>query len=244
MAHHYIDESLDSGGFVVGGRLALTGAEARHAATVSRIRAGESVRVGDGRGLVATAVVESAEPARVVLVVESVQESPVPSPRLVLVQALAKGDRDELAVQAATELGVDEVVPWQAARSISRWSGPKEEKGRERWRAIVREASKQSLRPRVPEVAPLEQVRGLVARAATSRVLVLEPSAQARLSQVVPDGRDLVLVVGPEGGIAPEELRLLAEAGAEAVALGDSVLRTSTAGPAAIAVLSARLGRW
>ncbi|PPI34212.1 16S rRNA (uracil(1498)-N(3))-methyltransferase [Rathayibacter sp. AY1B4] len=244
MAHHYIDESLDSGGFVVGGRLALTGAEARHAATVSRIRAGESVRVGDGRGFVATAVVESAEPARVVLVVESVQESPVPSPRLVLVQALAKGDRDELAVQAATELGVDEVVPWQAARSISRWSGPKEEKGRERWRAIVREASKQSLRPRVPEVAPLEQVRGLVARAATSRVLVLEPSAQARLSQVVPDGRDLVLVVGPEGGIAPEELRLLAEAGAEAVALGDSVLRTSTAGPAAIAVLSARLGRW
>jgi 16S rRNA (uracil1498-N3)-methyltransferase len=244
VAHHYIDESLDSGGFVVGGRLALTGAEARHAATVSRIRAGESVRVGDGRGLVATAVVESAEPARVVLVVESVQESPVPSPRLVLVQALAKGDRDELAVQAATELGVDEVVPWQAARSISRWSGPKEEKGRERWRAIVREASKQSLRPRVPEVAPLEQVRGLVARAATSRVLVLEPSAQARLSQVVPDGRDLVLVVGPEGGIAPEELRLLAEAGAEAVALGDSVLRTSTAGPAAIAVLSARLGRW
>jgi 16S rRNA (uracil1498-N3)-methyltransferase len=244
VAHHYIDESLDSGGFVVGGRLALTGAEARHAATVSRIRAGESVRVGDGRGLVATAVVESAEPARVVLVVESMQESPVPSPRLVLVQALAKGDRDELAVQAATELGVDEVVPWQAARSISRWSGPKEEKGRERWRAIVREASKQSLRPRVPEVAPLEQVRGLVARAATSRVLVLEPSAQARLSQVVPDGRDLVLVVGPEGGIAPEELRLLAEAGAEAVALGDSVLRTSTAGPAAIAVLSARLGRW
>ncbi|PPH42731.1 16S rRNA (uracil(1498)-N(3))-methyltransferase [Rathayibacter sp. AY1C9] len=244
MAHHYIDESLDSGGFVVGGRLALTGAEARHAATVSRIRAGESVRVGDGRGLVATAVVESAEPARVVLVVESMQESPVPSPRLVLVQALAKGDRDELAVQAATELGVDEVVPWQAARSISRWSGPKEEKGRERWRAIVREASKQSRRPRVPEVAPLEQVRGLVARAATSRVLVLEPSAQARLSQVVPDGRDLVLVVGPEGGIAPEELRLLAEAGAEAVALGDSVLRTSTAGPAAIAVLSARLGRW
>ncbi|AND16727.1 16S rRNA (uracil(1498)-N(3))-methyltransferase [Rathayibacter tritici] len=248
MAHHYIDESLDSAGFLVGGRLALTGAEARHAATVSRIRAGESVRVGDGRGLVATAVVESAEAARVVLVVESVQESPVPSPRLVLVQALAKGDRDELAVQAATELGVDEVVPWQAARCISRWSGAKsgtkEEKGRERWRAVVREASKQSLRPRVPEVAPLEHIRALVARAATARVLVLEPSAEARLSQVVPDGRDLVLVVGPEGGIAPEELRQLAEAGAEAVALGGSVLRTSTAGPAAIAVLSARLGRW
>lgn len=244
MAHHYIDESLDSGDLVPGGRIALTGAEARHAATVSRIRAGETIRVGDGRGRVATAVVESAEPARVGLLVESVEEAPSPSPRLVLVQALAKGDRDELAIQAATELGVDEVVPWQAARSVSRWSGVKEEKGRERWRSIVREASKQSLRPRVPEVAAVVGTRALLARAGSARVLVLEPSATARLSAVVPDERDLVLVVGPEGGIAPEELALLAEAGAEPVALGDSVLRTSTAGPAAIAVLSARLGRW
>ncbi|AZZ55459.1 16S rRNA (uracil(1498)-N(3))-methyltransferase [Rathayibacter iranicus] len=244
MAHHYIDESLDSADFRLGSCLALTGAEARHAASVSRIRVGERVRVGDGRGRVATAVVESAEPTRVVLLVESLHEVPVPSPRLVLVQALAKGDRDELAVQAATELGVDEVVPWQAARSISRWSGGKEEKGRERWRSIVREASKQSLRARVPDVSPLVQTRELAERAALDRVLVLEPSAGARLSAIVPDERDLVLIVGPEGGIAPEELRLLAEVGAEAVALGDSVLRTSTAGPAGLAVLSARLGRW
>lgn len=244
MAHHYIDESLDSADVAPGARLTLTGAEARHAATVSRIRPGEVVRVGDGRGLVATAVVESAEASRVVLLVESVQELSVPSPRLVLVQALAKGDRDELAVQAATELGIDEVVPWQAARSVSRWVGAKEQKGRERWRSIVREASKQSLRARVPGVSPLADVRALAALAVTTRLLVLEPGATSRLSAVVPDERDLVLVVGPEGGIAPEELRLLLEAGAEAVALGDCVLRTSTAGPAAIAVLSARLGRW
>ncbi|ROQ64025.1 16S rRNA (uracil1498-N3)-methyltransferase [Rathayibacter sp. PhB152] len=244
MAHHYIDESLDSGDFVAGGRLELSGAEARHLATVSRIRAGESVRIGDGRGRVAVAVVESAEASRVVLEVVSVEEVPAPSPRLVLVQALAKGDRDELAIQAATELGVDEVVPWQAARSVSRWSGVKEEKGRERWRSIVREASKQSLRARVPEVSAVVGLRALVERAATARVLVLEPSAEERLTAIEPDGRDLVLVVGPEGGIAAEELRALADAGAEAVALGDSVLRTSTAGPAAIAVLSARLGRW
>lgn len=244
MAHHYIDESLDSADFVAGGVLTLTGAEARHASTVSRIRAGETVRVGDGRGRVATAVVESSESGRVSLVVEAVEEVPPPSPRLVLVQALAKGDRDELAIQAATELGVDEVVPWQAARSISRWSGVKEEKGRERWRSIVREASKQSLRARVPEVSGVAALRALLERASDQRVLVLEPTATARLSAVVPDGRDLVLVVGPEGGIAPEELRALEEAGAEQVALGDSVLRTSTAGPAAIAVLSARLGRW
>ena len=132
MAHHYIDESLDSGDFVRGGRLVLTGSEARHAATVSRLRAGESVRIGDGRGRVATATVEAAEASRVSLLVDSVEEVAAPTPRLVLVQALAKGDRDELAIQAATELGVDEVVPWQAARSVSRWAGGKEEKGRER----------------------------------------------------------------------------------------------------------------
>ncbi|PPG21930.1 16S rRNA (uracil(1498)-N(3))-methyltransferase [Rathayibacter toxicus] len=227
-----------------GSPLALTGAEARHAASASRVRPGEMVRIGDGRGLVATARVETVDGACVVLVVESVAQVPMPSPRLILVQALAKGDRDELAVQAATELGVDEVVPWQAVRSISRWSGDKEQKGQQRWRSIVREASKQSLRARVPEVSALADLSALVERTKVERVLVLEPAASAPLSAVKPDGRDLALVVGPEGGIAPEELRHLTGAGAEAVAIGQGVLRTSTAGPAAIAVLSVRFGRW
>jgi 16S rRNA (uracil1498-N3)-methyltransferase len=167
-----------------------------------------------------------------------------PVPRIVLVQALAKGDRDELAVQAATELGVDRIVPWSAARSVSRWEGAKAEKGRARWAAIVREAVKQSIRAWVPAVEAVASTGQLPARFEGERMLLLEPTAPTPLSGIRPDGRDLVLVVGPEGGIDPKELERLEAAGAERVRLGSSVLRTSTAGPAAIAVLSASIGRW
>lgn len=189
-------------------------------------------------------VAEEVSPSLVDVRIEERIEHPAPSPRIVLVQALAKGDRDELAVQAACELGVDEVVPWQAYRSVSRWEGPKAAKGRERWATIVREAAKQAHRAWVPEVAAPVTTKQLAARASTDRVLLLDPTASVRLSAIQPDGRDLVLVVGPEGGISDEELALLTDAGAERVLLGDTVLRTSTAGPAAIAVLSVALGRW
>lgn len=246
MAHHYIDESLDDGSLVVGASVRLGGAEAKHAVTVSRLRAGESVRVGNGRGIVAVTTVAAAAPGALDLIVESVTAEERPVPRLVLVQALAKGDRDELAIQAATELGVDEIVPWQASRSISRWDGPKVEKGRDRWRTIVREASKQSLRAWSPEVSGLATTADLARRAADATMLLLEPTATEPLSGLDATGldRDVVIVVGPEGGIAPEELSRLGAAGARPVVLGSSVLRTSTAGPAAIAVLNARLGRW
>jgi len=163
------------------------------------------------------------------------------------VQALAKGDRDELAVQAATELGVDEIVPWQASRSVSRWDAAKAVKGRARWTTIVREAAKQAHRAWVPEVAELTTTAGLARRAAASLVLILEPTATERLSAVVIEPGDvgeIVLVVGPEGGIAPDELDVLAAAGARLVRLGDTVLRTSTAGPAALAVVSTAIARW
>jgi 16S rRNA (uracil1498-N3)-methyltransferase len=163
------------------------------------------------------------------------------------VQALAKGDRDELAVQAATELGVSGVVPWAAERSVVRWEGPKRVKGEDRWRAIVREASKQSLRAFVPDVAPLAGTADVAALAAGGHtVLVLEPTATHRLAAVAlaPDAGRVYLVVGPEGGIAPGELDRFRSAGARLVRLGREVLRTSTAGPSALAVLSANSGRW
>lgn len=224
----------------------LSGAEARHAVTVRRVRPGEAVTVGDGQGTLADGVCESAAPAEVVVRIEAVRIVDAPTPRLVLVQALAKGDRDELAVQAATELGVDGVLPWSASRSVSRWDGPKVDKGIARWTAIVREAAKQAHRARVPEVGPLVSTVNLVALASTSRMLLLEPTAQARLTSLSlqDETRDIVLVVGPEGGFAPEELERLTEAGAMPVRLGETVLRTSTAGPAAIAVVSALLARW
>jgi 16S rRNA (uracil1498-N3)-methyltransferase len=248
MAHFYLNEQLTDA--APGSLVSILGEEARHAVAVSRIRVGETLSIGNGRGLVVTgAVVEagarlSIEAADVILV-------PPPMPRLTLVQALAKGGRDELAIQAATELGVDAVIPWAAQRSIVRWDGPKSLKGQQRWASIVREATKQSLRPWIPEVGDQLTTAQLARRAGSTRMLVLEPSAPVGLSSVGltrlaagDDERDLMLVVGPEGGVAPAELDALVSAGARAVRLGEAVLRTSTAGPAAIAVLNGILGRW
>lgn len=242
MASLYLREDLES--VDVGAHLTLTGAEAKHAATVNRTRPGQTVLIGNGRGLVASGEVLVASNVELTIAVAAVEQHPRPEPEITLVQALAKGDRDELAVQAATELGVDTVVPWAASRSVSRWAGVKVAKGRDRWQSIVREASKQSIRPWTPEVAELASTATLVSLAKDQRVVVLEPSADARLTELQPDGRPIALVVGPEGGIAPAELDALRTAGAELVRLGDTVLRTSTAGPAALAVISAALRRW
>ncbi|MDU0368466.1 16S rRNA (uracil(1498)-N(3))-methyltransferase [Microbacterium sp. KSW4-17] len=244
MALHFVtDDATDA---QPGDAVTLTGSEAHHAASVRRVRVDEAVTLGDGRGVWLSGVVTALGPKQVDVRVTGREEVAASVPRFVLVQALAKGDRDELAVQAATELGVDEIVPWQAARSVSRWDA-KADKGLARWRTIVREAAKQAHRAWVPEVEGVARTADLVARAGASVVLVLEPTASVRLTEVAAeasDGRDVVLVVGPEGGIAPEELSALEDAGARLVRLGDTVLRTSTAGAAAISVLSAAHGRW
>jgi 16S rRNA (uracil1498-N3)-methyltransferase len=248
MAHFFLSETLGQAADdpAVGATVSVTGAEAKHAVTVSRVRPGETLLLGDGAGLMLGVTVLSAAPAELSVRVDTVERTPPATPRIVLVQALAKGDRDELAVQAATELGIDGVAPWAASRSVARWEGVKVAKGQARWAAIVREASKQSIRPWLPEVSALTTTKQLAALAAGTRMLLLEPTASARLTTIEPtvDGRDIVLVVGPEGGIAPSELEILERAGATRVRLGDTVLRTSTAGPAAVAILNAALGRW
>lgn len=242
MALHFV--TPDATAAAVGDTVTLAGAEAKHAAVVRRVRVGEQITLGDGAGVWLSGEASAVEPTRVEVQVAARREIAAPNPRLVLVQALAKGDRDELAVQASCELGIDEIVPWQASRSVSRWEGAKAAKGRERWATIVREAAKQAHRAWIPAVTDVQSTGQLAQRAQTQRMLLLEPSATTRLTEITPDGRDFVLVVGPEGGISPDELDRLEAAGAEKVVLGDAVLRTSTAGPAAIAVLSAALGRW
>lgn len=247
--HFFVDEPSVDGADVstadAGDEVVITGAEAHHAAVVRRVRIGEEVTVGDGRGVWLTGVVTASAPKRVVVSVTSRSHQAAATPRIVLAQALAKGDRDELAVQAATELGIDEVVPWQAARSISRWTGEKAVKGVGRWQSIVREAAKQAHRAWTPTVGAVLTTRELAARADRARVLVLEPTARTALTAVaLDDVAEVVLVVGPEGGVSAEEIAELTEAGAIAVRLGDTVLRTSTAGPAALAIVNARLGRW
>jgi 16S rRNA (uracil1498-N3)-methyltransferase len=169
-------------------------------------------------------------------------------PRLVVVQGIAKGDRGELAVQAMTEVGVDEIVPWAASRSVVQWRGDRGTRSRDKWAATVREAAKQARRAWVPVVGgdPDCSTKQVSARlAAATAAFVLHETATARLTAAeLPGSGEIVLVVGPEGGVADAELDAFTQAGATAVRLGDAVLRTSTAGVAALAVLSARLGRW
>lgn len=247
MAHFYLDETLGEQLDIDPSVVHLRGPDARHAVTVARVRVGEPLRLGDGAGLAVHGTVTSATSGEVAVEVESVERYERPSPSIHLVQALAKGDRDELAVQAATELGVDGVIAWQASRSVSRWDAAKAVKGRDRWQSIAREATKQSVRPWMPGVEPLITTSQLAARAAESTVLVLDPTAERALTSLTSRDfghRDILIVVGPEGGISPDERDALTAAGARCVRLGSSVLRTSTAGPAAIAVLSVLLERW
>lgn len=228
------------------GEYTLDGPEGHHAATVTRLRAGEVVLLCDGQGGTATATVGAVGRGSLSLVVHSVQYSPKPDPRLLVVQGIAKGDRGELAVQAMTEVGVDEIVPWSAARSVAQWRDVRGERSRQRWVDTAREAAKQSRRSWLPSVASLASTADVAARlAAADTALVLHEEATSGLSTVeLAEKGSIVVVVGPEGGIAPEELAAFAAAGALAVRLGDSVLRTSTAGVAALSVLSTRLGRW
>ncbi|AQZ65679.1 Ribosomal RNA small subunit methyltransferase E [[Actinomadura] parvosata subsp. kistnae] len=229
-----------------GPELTLDGPEGRHAASVRRLRPGERVDLTDGAGAVAECVVrETLKDALRLDVLRRYDVEP-PRPRLVVVQGLPKGDRGELAVEMMTEAGVDVIVPWAAARSITQWKGDKVAKALGRWRSTAREAGKQARRFHLPEVADLattKQVERLLSEAALG--LVLHEEAAEPLSGVpLPAGGDIVMVVGPEGGVSEEELAAFRAAKATAVLLGPTVLRTSTAGVAAAAVLLSRTGRW
>lgn len=275
MANLYYREDLQAEAFEVGAEIEVRGEEARHAVRVSRLRVGERILVGNGAGALGAGEVVAVDRERFAVRLDEARIEPLPVRPLVLVQALAKGDRDERAVEQATEFGADLVMPWQAARSVSRWDGvgsaggaggsEKAAKGVAKWRRIAREASKQSLRPRVPvvtEPVTLQELCGWAAAGAA--VIALHPSGERALSAFAREelaarfaadpepgglGRGdpaggVFIVVGPEGGFAEAELEALESAGASILVLGDTVLRTSSAGPAALAVLNAALGRW
>jgi 16S rRNA (uracil1498-N3)-methyltransferase len=243
----FLTDGADLAAAIEGALIALTGAEGRHAATVRRIRPGERVDVADGAGVIAECVVTEAGAGRVELRVQSRREVPAPEPRIVVVQALPKGDRAELAVETMTEVGVDVIVPWAAERCVARWpAGDRAAKALARWRSAAREAAKQARRSRIPEVTGLASTADVAARIGVAAgAVVLEPDAGAALSRLeLPRSGDVLLVVGPEGGVSPGELAAFTAAGARPARLGESVLRTSTAGAAAAAVLMSRTGRW
>ena len=215
---------------------------------VQRLRVGEALTLSDGHGGTASASVVGVGRGSVDVEITARRHVERADPRLVVVQGIAKGDRGELAVQAMTEIGVDEIVPWAASRSVAQWRGERGGKSRDRWTATAREAAKQARRPWLPVVSgdpdcSTKQIAARLAEAAAA--FVLHEAATARLTTAdLPGSGEIVLVVGPEGGISDAEVEAFTAAGAAVVRLGDAVLRTSTAGVAALAVLSARLGRW
>ena len=233
------------GGLPDADELLVDGGEGRHAVEVLRLAPGERVRVGDGRGTVVEGDVVSADTTGLRVRVVSRHEAPEPDPEFLLVQALPKGDRGPLAVDLATELGVDRIVPWTAARCVTRWRDDRVDKGLAKWRAAARAATKQARRPRLPEVTePMttRQVTALLAEA--DLALVLHEQARRPLVELdVPSTGIVAVVVGPEGGLTDGEVVAFRAAGAVPVRLGPEVLRTSTAGAAALAALSLRT-RW
>jgi 16S rRNA (uracil1498-N3)-methyltransferase len=228
----------------VGDRVELSGDEARHA-VVKRIRVGERVTLTDGAGTTAVCTVSETARSTVALTVEEISTGEPEMPRVVVVQAIPKGDRGELAVEMLTEVGVDVIVPWAASRSVSVWRGDKQVKALARWRSTAREAAKQARRSWFPEVSEMVTTEAVVELLREASVpVVLHEAASGPLADLPVPGRgEIVIVVGPEGGISDEELAAFAAVGAEPVRLGSSVLRTSTAGVAATAALLART-RW
>jgi 16S rRNA (uracil1498-N3)-methyltransferase len=227
--------------------IVLSGAEGRHAATVRRLRPGERADVADGAGLVAECVVAGTlQGGGLELTVRARRQVPHPDPAITVVQAIPKGDRGELAVEEMTEVGVDRIVPWAAARCVPVWQGTRGDRSLGKWRLTAREAAKQSRRawiPEVPGLAGTADVVRLVTEAACA--IVLEPGAAASLGRIsLPGSGNLLVVVGPEGGITPEENAAFQAAGTTGCRLGPTVLRTSTAGTVAAAILLTRSGRW
>lgn len=245
MARHvFIADQLDDA--APGSTIHLDGAEGHHAAQVARVRSGEELEIVDGRGRRVEARVIDVRRNAVSAQVMNVIDEPVPAPRLVVVQALAKGDRGERAVETLTEVGVDVIVPWSAAHSVSQWRGDKADRGVEKWRATARSSAKQARRSRVPDVLALmstPQLRETVESAGLA--LLLDEGASTPISQCpVPREGDVVLVVGPEGGLSDAERESLCAWGAMPVRLGPTVLRTSTAGTVAAGIVLAATDRW
>jgi len=229
-----------------GSKIKIAGAEAKHAMSVRRLQVGEPIAVSDGQGQKARGKVSQLSKDFLELNVESVENIERPKPQLILVQALAKGDRDEMAVQACTELGIQTVIPWQSERSVSIWKPEKQDKHRLRWQSIATEAAKQSLRPFIPEVERVLGTSELVERLKQfDLTLVLDPTSSTPVTSVSLSGhQSIAIVVGPEGGISPQELEQFRAAGFSLAALGSGILRTSTAGLAVVSYLQATLGNW
>src|SRR5437870_4096096 len=232
-------------------RLTIEGEDARHLAVVRRASPGDLVRISDGRGTIVDARLTSVTPAAVGAEVLERTVTPAPSPRVEVHQGLAKGDKVDGVIRHLVEMGVDGIVVFEAGRSVARWDGARQAAAGRRWATIAREAAKQSHRPWLPVLAgPLRETEAAAAPAGRGLGLVAHPAAGSRLRDVLADrapgggGPESVwVVVGPEGGLAEDEVASFAAAGAVPVSLGPQILRTETASVVAAALVLHHFGR-
>jgi 16S rRNA (uracil1498-N3)-methyltransferase len=231
---------------VAGDTVLLVGEEARHAAAVVRVRVGERIRVSDGVSEYVDGIVIAVAKHQVEVRVQSRFSAPPADLRIVVAQALAKGDSSSTAVELLTEVGVDEILPWSALRSIAKWETTTTKgtvtqvgKGRERWMSVAREATKQSRRIVIPKIGSLHSTRELIARIHSADcAIVLHESGEEPIAKIpLPNDGEVLLIVGPEGGIDESELELFRLAGAHIAVLGPTVLRSAHAGGVAAAVV-------
>jgi 16S rRNA (uracil1498-N3)-methyltransferase len=224
----------------------LRGQEGRHASTVRRLAPGERADITDGSGLVAECVVTAARPGELELVVLDRRSEPPAEPQIAVLQAIPKGDRGELAVELLTEVGTDVIVPWAADRCVAVWRADRAARSHARWSSAAEQAAKQARRAWFPEVTAQADLPAAVRRVQEAALaIVLDPDGSESIASVgLPDSGEIVLVVGPEGGITPTETDALLGAGAVATRLGPTVLRASSAGIVAAGILLSRTGRW
>ena len=216
---------------------------ARHAVRVLRLPPGAPMVLFDGRGGEYEAQIERIEKSRVVVELGAWRDVERESKLVVtLVQAVQAGEKMDFTIQKAVELGVADVVPVDSRRSVIRLAGERAAKRVAHWQGVAASACEQCGRNQVPLVAPLEKLEHWLARPARPGLrLMLAPDAEHSLADLRP-ARDVQLLIGAEGGLDPQEVIAAKQAGFQAVRLGPRVLRTETAGLAALAALQALWG--
>jgi 16S rRNA (uracil1498-N3)-methyltransferase len=235
----YVDAPLEPGA-----RITLEGSAASHVTRVLRLRSGEALTLFNGRGGEHAGRIDKSHGGEVTVLIGEhhavERESPFP---ITLAQGISRGQRMDLVVQKATELGVSRLVPVLTERSVVRLDTQQSERKSNHWRAIAISACEQCGRNRLPEVALPAQLRELLREPAGDRArLLLSPDAARRVEDVPRRQSGVLVLIGPEGGLSEEEQGQAQAAGFTAVNLGPRVLRTETAAIAALTLLQREFG--
>lgn len=240
MPRYFLADRLTEDGFTV------TGDEARHLTRVFRKAEGDKVTLADGKGRfyqgVITRILPEAVEGRITATVESLVEA---TTRILLCQAMPKGDKMDEIVRKGTEIGVAGFLPFLSERCVARPDAAAARKRQERWQRIAEEASKQAGRSEIPQVYGLSDWAGVRAACAERfTLLAYEAETEQGLRQALQGqaSAQTAIVIGPEGGFAPKEVQAATAAGMRPVTLGPRILRTETAGPVLAALILYEMG--